>query len=148
MIGRIVKAIAGFYYVQSDEGLYACRARGIFRKDHIKPLVGDNVSFDVVSPDEKEGNVISVEPSKNRLIRPEVANVDQIFLIFSGTVPAPNYEMLNRYLVMVHDYGIPVRIIVNKTDLCTDEIMQNIRKNYEGAPYPLLFVSAKTGEGM
>ena len=148
MNGRIVKAIAGFYYVQSEEGLFACRAKGIFRKDGVKPLVGDNVLFDVVSYDDKEGNVTAVEPSKNRLIRPEVANVDQIFLIFAGTVPQPNYEMLNRYLVTVHDYDIPVCLIVNKTDLCSDEVTEEIRKNYEHAPYRLFFVSAKTGEGM
>ncbi|MBR3036435.1 MAG: ribosome small subunit-dependent GTPase A, partial [Lachnospiraceae bacterium] len=57
MNGRIIKAIAGFYYVQSEEGVFSCKAKGIFRKDHIKPLVGDNVSFDVVSYDDKEGNV-------------------------------------------------------------------------------------------
>ena len=148
MNGRIIKAIAGFYYVQSEEGVFSCKAKGIFRKDHIKPLVGDNVSFDVVSYDDKEGNVTAVAPAKNRLIRPEVANVDQIFLIFSGTVPAPNYEMLNRYLVSVHDFGIPVCLIVNKTDLCTPEIEEEIRKNYESAPFRMFFVSAKTGEGI
>ena len=147
MTGRIVKGIAGFYYVQSAEGLFACRAKGIFRKDGVKPLVGDNVLFDVVSYDDREGNVTEVLPEKNRLVRPEVANVDQIFLIFSGSVPAPNYEMLNRYLVTVHDYGVPVCLVVNKTDLCTPEVTEEIRKNYEGAPYPMFFVSVRTGEG-
>ncbi len=148
MTGRIVKGIAGFYYVQSDEGLFACRAKGIFRKDGIKPLVGDNVLFDVVSYDAKEGNVAEILPEKNRLIRPEIANVDQIFLVFSGSIPAPNYEMLNRYLVSVHDYGVPIWLIINKTDLCTPDMMEEIRENYDGAPYKMLFVSVKTGEGI
>ena len=148
MFGRIVKGIAGFFYVKSKEGVFACKAKGIFRKDGIKPLVGDNVIFDVVSYDDREGNIVEVLPEKNRLMRPEVANVDQIFLVISGSVPAPNYEMLNRYLVTVHDYNVPICLVVNKTDLCTVDVTEEIRENYEGAPYNIFFISVKTGEGI
>lgn len=78
MEGKIIKGIAGFYYVHAKDGIvYACRAKGIFRKDNQKPLVGDNVEITVLDAKEKEGNLIRILPRKNFLIRPAVANVDQ-----------------------------------------------------------------------
>ena len=84
MEGKIIKGIAGFYYVHAKDGIvYACRAKGIFRKDNQKPLVGDNVEITVLDAKEKEGNLIRILPRKNFLIRPAVANVDQAFVIFA-----------------------------------------------------------------
>ena len=71
MTGKIIKGIAGFYYVHIVErGVYECRAKGIFRKDHVKPLVGDNVEIDILDEQEKTGNLIKILPRKNTLIRP------------------------------------------------------------------------------
>ena len=90
MQGKIIKGIAGFYYIYAEDGnVYECKAKGIFRKDNFKPLVGDNVEITVLNEEEKEGSVTSILPRRNSLIRPAVANVDQAFLIFAMENPKP-----------------------------------------------------------
>ena len=85
MQGKIIKGIAGFYYVKAvGSGIYECKAKGIFRKEKIKPLVGDNVEIEVLSEEEKLGNVVDILPRKNELIRPAVANVDQALVTFAA----------------------------------------------------------------
>ena len=87
MQGKIIKGIAGFYYVQTEEsGLYECKAKGIFRKEKIKPLVGDNVELSITDEAKKTGNVDEILPRKNTLIRPAVANIDQVLVIFAQPV--------------------------------------------------------------
>ena len=84
MRGKIIKGIAGFYYIYAEDGqVYECKAKGIFRKDNQKPLVGDNVEISILDENEKEGSVTAILPRKNSLIRPAVANVDQAFVIFA-----------------------------------------------------------------
>ena len=75
MTGKIIKGIAGFYYVHTEEkGIYECKARGIFRNQQIKPLVGDNVLITILDEQEKEGNITEILPRRNELLRPAVAN--------------------------------------------------------------------------
>ena len=129
MTGRIIRGVGGFYYVHDGAALYQCRAKGIFRKNHEKPLVGDRVEFSTVFDSEIEnaGSIDRILERSSQLVRPALANVDQIFLIFSAKTPAPNFDMLNSYLCLVHDTEIPVVLIVNKCDLCTEEELQEIR---------------------
>ncbi len=148
MTGRITKGIAGFYYVHDGKNLYECKAKGIFRKNHEKPLVGDHVRFDVISEEEKLGNIEEILPRKNNLIRPEIANVDQIFLQFSAASPAPNYDMLNRYLVMVHDREIPVHLVVNKSELIGEEEKKKTEQAFFGTCYPIHFISVREETGI
>ncbi len=148
MTGRITKGIAGFYYVHDGRHLYECKAKGIFRKNHEKPLVGDHVQFSVISEEEKTGHIEEILPRKNNLIRPEIANVDQIFLQFSAASPAPNYDMLNRYLVMVHDREIPVHLVINKSELVGEEERQKTEKAFAGTCYPIHFISVKENAGI
>ena len=102
MQGKIIKGIAGFYYVDIVEsGLYECKARGVFRKEKMKPLVGDEVEIEVLDETEKTGNIIQVLPRKNELIRPAVANIDQALVVFAVTDPKPHYNLLDRFLVMM-----------------------------------------------
>ena len=102
MEGKIIKAIAGFYYIHTEQGrVYACRARGIFRKDGLKPLVGDNAAFSVLDEEKGEGSLDAVLPRKNVLIRPAVANVDQALLVFALRDPEPNLNLLDRFLVYI-----------------------------------------------
>ena len=99
--GRIVKGIAGFYYIETeDTAIYECKAKGIFRKDNIKPLVGDMVNIDIIDEDKKLGNIIEILPRENQLIRPPVANVDQAVILFAIVKPDPNYNLLDRFLIM------------------------------------------------
>ena len=96
MQGKIIKGIAGFYYVYAEDGnTYECRAKGIFRKDNFKPLVGDNVEITILDEAERRGNLIRILPRKNSLIRPAVANVDQAFVIFAIFGIYTAYQALN-----------------------------------------------------
>ena len=109
MQGKIVKGISGFYYVHVVEsGIYECKAKGIFRQQKMKPLVGDDVEIDIISEEKKTGNVAAILPRKNALIRPAVANVDQALLIFAAASPNPNFNLLDRFLVMMGRQDVPV----------------------------------------
>ena len=95
MQGKIIKGIAGFYYVYvSEAGVYECKAKGVFRNKKIKPLVGDNVLIDIISDNEHTGNITDILPRKNELIRPAVANIDMALVIFAAAKPQPNLTLL------------------------------------------------------
>ena len=130
MTGKIMKGIGGFYYVYVEgSGLYECRARGIFRNKKMKPNVGDVVDIDILSEEEKTGNLVKIHKRKNQLIRPMAANVDQALVIFAVHEPEPNFHLLNRFLITMEQQEIPVIICFNKTDLATTEQMQQLEKD-------------------
>ena len=149
MQGKIVKGISGFYYVHVVEsGIYECKAKGIFRQQKMKPLVGDDVESDIISEEKKNGNVAAILPRKNALIRPAVANVDQALLIFAAASPNPNFNLLDRFLVMMGRQDVPVILCFNKCDLITEEQQQEIAAIYEASGCKILFVSAKKELGL
>lgn len=149
MTGKILKGIAGFYYVNAADGnLYECKAKGIFRNRNVKPLVGDDVEISILDEAEKKGNIDQILPRKNDLIRPAVANVDQALVLFSITSPEPNLNLLDRFLVMMEVQQIPVKICFNKIDLTGDEKMQDFRDIYEAAGYPVYFTSTYENQGI
>ena len=149
MQGKIVKGISGFYYVHVVEsGIYECKAKGIFRQQKMKPLVGDDVEIDIISEEKKTGNVAAILPRKNALIRPAVANVDQALLIFAAASPNPNFNLLDRFLVMMGRQDDPVILCFNKCDLITEEQKQEIEAIYEASGCKILFVSAKKELGL
>lgn len=149
MQGKIVKGISGFYYVHVVEsGIYECKAKGIFRQKKMKPLVGDDVEIDIISEEKKTGNVAAILPRKNALIRPAVANVDQALLIFAAASPNPNFNLLDRFLVMMGRQDVPVILCFNKCDLITEEQKQEIEAIYEASGCKILFVSAKKELGL
>jgi ribosome biogenesis GTPase len=149
MQGKIVKGISGFYYVHVVEsGIYECKAKGIFRQQKMKPLVGDDVEIDIISEEKKTGNVTAILPRKNALIRPAVANVDQALLIFAAASPNPNFNLLDRFLVMMGRQDVPVILCFNKCDLITEEQQQEIASIYEASGCKILFVSAKKELGL
>lgn len=149
MQGKIVKGISGFYYVHVVEsGIYECKAKGIFRQQKMKPLVGDDVEIDIISEEKKTGNVAAILPRKNALIRPAVANVEQALLIFAAASPNPNFNLLDRFLVMMGWQDVPVILCFNKCDLITEEQQQEIASIYEASGCKILFVSAKKELGL
>lgn len=149
MQGKIIKGIAGFYYVKAGEsGIYECKAKGIFRKAKIKPLVGDNVKIEVLSEEEKLGNITDILPRKNELIRPAVANVDQALVIFSARDPVPNLSLLDRFLVTMERQEVPVVICFNKLDLAAAGELEEFRDIYRACGYEVLLASAGSGEGV
>lgn len=149
MRGKIIKGIAGFYYVHDGHSkIYECKAKGVFRNRHIKPLVGDDVEITILDETDRSGNIDEVLERRNQLVRPAVANVDQALVVFSVTHPKPNLNLLDRFLVMMQVQGIPVRICFNKSDLDDGEAMEEYRSIYARAGYPVYFTSACTATGL
>ena len=128
MQGKIVKGIAGFYYVHVVEsGVYECKAKGIFRKEKVKPLVGDNVEIEVLSEEEKTGNIIDILPRRNALIRPAVANVDQSLVVFAIKKPSPHFQLLDRFLVTMEQAEIPAILCFNKEDIANEGKVEELK---------------------
>ena len=149
MQGKIIKGIAGFYYVYAEDGnTYECRAKGIFRKDKFKPLVGDNVEIAVLDEKELEGSVTEIHKRKNSLIRPAVANVDQALVIFAMDNPKPNFMLLDRFLIMMEREGVPVVICFNKKDLLEEQAIEEFAGVYKKCGYSVLYTSAEKEEGI
>ena len=149
MTGKIIKGIAGFYYVHNGKDrIYECKAKGVFRNRKIKPLVGDNVEFSILDEEAGEGNIDEILPRKNALVRPAAANVDQALVLFALTQPSPNLNLLDRFLVMMAMEEIPVVICFNKADLGDGAMGEEYKKIYEGAGYEVHFISARTDLGM
>lgn len=149
MKGKIMKGIAGFYYVNvAGSGLYECKAKGIFRKEKIKPLVGDEVEMEVLDESEKTGNIERILPRRNELIRPAVANIDQALVIFAVTDPKPHFNLLDRFLVMMERKEIPVVLCFNKKDIAKPEEAGGLEEIYSACGYPLILTSALTMENI
>lgn len=149
MQGKIVKGISGFYYVHiAESGIYECKARGVFRNQKIRPLVGDNVEIAVLDEKEKKGNIERMLPRKNELIRPAVANIDMALVIFAAAKPAPSFNLLDRFLVMMEYQKVPVTICFNKTDLVTEEELHVFGDIYEACGYSVLYTSTKEERGI
>ena len=143
MQGKIIKGIAGFYYVHVVEsGLYECKAKGVFRKEKIKPLVGDMVELDVLDEIEKKGNIVDILPRKNELIRPAVANIDQALVVFAVNKPKPHFNLLDRFLIMMESKEIPVILCFNKKDIAAEPEIQKLKDIYEACGYQMVFTSA------
>lgn len=139
MTGKIIKGISGFYYIHTPEGvIYASRAVGIFRKLGIKPLVGDNVEFEVTDETDLEGSLTKIRERKNVLIRPAVANIDQAMVVFAIREPDLNLNLLDRFLIYMEQQDLPVTIFFNKSDLDRDGLMDYCRRVYEAAGYRVI----------
>lgn len=149
MQGKIVKGIAGFYYVHDGIGsVYECRAKGVFRNRKEKPLVGDDVEITVLDGENKTGSVDRILPRKNSLIRPAVANVDQALVVFAVTDPEPNLNLLDRFLIMMRMQKVPVIIAFSKADLTDPEGEERLRRIYEHAGCTVCFFSTRKQQGL
>ena len=149
MQGKIIKGIAGFYYVNiEDFGVYECKAKGIFRNKKIKPLVGDDVEIEVLDAEKMTGNIVEILERRSELLRPAVANVDQAVVIFAAADPAPNLNLLDRFLVMMQSQQIDTIICFNKIDKITVEKQHEFLKIYENSGCHIRFICVKSNEGI
>lgn len=147
--GKIIKALSGFYYVLHDNEIIQCRGRGVFRKNKVTPLVGDEVVFQ--AENELEGYILEIKERKNELVRPPIANVDQAILVFSAVEPDFSTVLLDRFLVLVEFNHIQPIICITKMDLTTNEerlAIQNYSAEYERAGYQVFLTSSETESGM
>ncbi len=142
MNDRIIKALSGFYYVQTEDGVVECRARGKFRREGVSPLVGDYVR---ISRSGKTGMVDEILPRRNSFIRPAVANVDLLVLLASCAIPQTEPFLIDRVLAIAGEQNVPALLCVNKNDLADASALADI---YRRAGFPVIVTSAETGEGM
>ena len=147
MRGKIIKGIAGFYLVDCDGEVLTCKARGLFRKQGEKPLVGDLAEVEAAQTSESEANIVALLPRRNRLIRPAVSNVDRALLVMAVRTPDPQFYLLDQYLVTMELQGIPAAILFTKEDLDGGELA-DYRRRYETAGYPVFSVCAENGSGI
>ena len=139
--GRIIKGIGGFYYIETEKGLYECRARGIFRKNKITPLVGDFVKISVVDEDNKKGVVEEIQERKTELVRPPIANVNKALIVFAVKNPTPHLSLLYRFIVLAERENLEIVIILTKIDLDDDNTFEKIKNIYEPCGYKVIGVS-------
>ena len=147
--GRIIKAVSGFYYVQTDEGVYACKGRGVFRKKAITPLVGDHVTFDITG--DKEGYITKIHKRLNMLTRPPIANVHQAVLVSSAKEPDFSPLLLDRFLVVLESHQIKPIIFITKIDLLSEKERDTISEyaqEYEHIGYDVHLVDASAGSDL
>ncbi len=139
---RIIKALSGFYYVQTEDGIVECRARGRFRRQDQSPLVGDFVR---ITRQGDKGVLEALLPRKNAFIRPAVANIDQLVVLASCAIPVTEPFLIDRVLAIAQLQNVPALVVVNKDDLAPAQPLAEI---YRRAGVPVLVTSAETGEGI
>lgn len=143
--GRIIKALSGFYYVLDGDSIWQCRARGLFKKKGITPLVGDWVTYDQES--NQEGYVQAIHDRTTELVRPPIANVDQAILVFSLAQPAMSHLLLDKFLVHTESAGLRSIICLSKADLMEDGIDQ-VEQLYREIGYDVLVTSKESPQGI
>ncbi|CEQ18434.1 ribosome small subunit-dependent GTPase A [Paraclostridium sordellii] len=139
--GIIIKGIGGFYYIDTDKGVYECRARGIFRKDKITPLVGDHVKMSIVDEENKKGVLEEIEKRDTELVRPPIANVNKAIIVFAIKNPNPNLSLLDRFIVLAERECLEIVIVLTKSDLATYEELEKLKNIYEVSGYKVIPVS-------
>lgn len=131
-----------------ESGIYECKAKGAFRNQNVKPLVGDNVEIDIIDEQEKKGNIITIYERSNELIRPAVSNVDQAVIIFAATKPSPNMNLLDRFLLFMQKEQVPTIICFNKCDLADANQLEELQRTYADSGCEVIFTSAKEEHGL
>jgi len=145
--GVILRGIGGFYDVMADGDVYRCRARGRFRKMGITPLVGDRVLF-IPETQTTEGSLEEILPRKNTLIRPSVANIDNLAVVMAAAHPEPDLLLVDKLIVLAERMEISPILVINKVDLAQKEEIESLKSQYEKTGYPVYCVSAKSGLGI
>lgn len=140
--GKIIKGVGGFYYIHlPDNRILECKAKGVFRNQNIKPTVGDNVLIDIIDEQALTGNIVDILPRDNSLIRPMVSNVDQAVIIFALSDPKPNFNLLDRFLIMMDKQQLKTIICLNKADLVPYQDADEIKSIYEACGYEVIITS-------
>ena len=140
--GIIIRALSGFYDVDTGERVVRCRARGKFRREHITPLVGDRVRFRMSGGD---GYVEELLPRKNRFVRPAVANVDALVMLAAQVNPVTEPFLIDRVAAIAAEQRVELILALNKCDLNPAEELYAI---YQNTGMTVLQISAKTGQGV
>ncbi len=144
MRGRVIKLVPRMYFVQVEDKLYKCKAKGKMRLDKKKALVGDLVEIEQDPIEEDVALITNIINRKNSLKRPEIANIDNLIISFAMDKPAPNLELLDRLLIQAEKRNVKSVICFNKIDLDSEKIIDKVREIYAKTPYDVIFISAET----
>lgn len=144
--GRIIKSVGGFYEVKSQEMIYECKARGLFRNENIKPLVGDFVK--ILVSESNKGTIMEIETRKNQLIRPPVANIDQCIIVSSYKNPKINFLVLDKLIIAAEYKEIDVVLCFSKEDLVSSDEINQVTHYYEASGYPMVSYSIQKEKGL
>lgn len=139
--GIIVRGVGGNYYVDTGKEIIECRARGLFRVQNIKPLVGDNVLIRITSENENTGYIEEIKERTNEIKRPSVANVEQLLIFFAVTNPEPSFLLLDKLLIASEINKLKPIICFNKSDLCDEELKSKLSDIFVNTGYKVLFTS-------
>ena len=148
MTGVIIKGIGGFYYVATEQGVFACRARGIFRLEGATPLVGDRVEISVLDETAQEGSLDKILPRRSEMLRPRVANIDQAAVVVAAKSPAPNRDLIDRLLLLAEKQSLKILLCINKMDLDKKGQAAAMADLYRDAGYPVFLLSAAKQQGI
>lgn len=141
--GRVIRAISGFFDVYDGLVTRRCRARGVFKKQGITVLVGDQVEYEPIGAN--EGIVTAVQTRSTQLVRPPIANVDQVLVVFSFVTPDLTTLMLDKTIVAALLAGIRPSVVFTKADLVSESHARDLCAIYQQCGYDTLAISAKVG---
>ena len=139
--GIIIRGVGGNYYVDTDKGIIECRARGLFRNQNIKPLVGDYVLIRLTEEDNSCGYIEEIMERKNEMKRPSVSNIDQIIIVFAVKNPEPSFLLLDKLLIASEINNLNPIICFNKCDLVDEECISKYKEIYKNTGYKIIFTS-------
>ena len=145
MRGKIIKGVGGFYYVYCEDNIiYECKAKGIFRKEDVKPCVGDDVLIDITHDIDKEGNIIEILPRRTHIKRPFVSNIDKIVIVLSVKDPVPSFYLLDKMILYFENLSIKPSICINKIDLDEkNRIQKEVINIYSKIGYEIFCIDTK-----
>lgn len=146
--GVILKGIGGFYYVDTKDGVFETRARGIFRKEGVRPTVGDHVRISVLDAPNKKGSLDEILPRRNELLRPRVSNVDQTVIVFAAKSPKLNVDLLDRFVLLSEEQELEIVIVINKIDMDLAETYKDVVEIYRRANFSVITTSAEKNLGL
>jgi len=146
--GIIIRGIGGFYYVKAGDGIYECKARGVFRKKDLIPLPGDRVVITVIDETKKTGSIDEILERDTQLVRPAVANVDQLIAVIAVRSPSPDFMLLDKLLLTAECKGITPVVCINKIDLDEKGEYRKIMEDYRTTGYRIIAVSSKLNVGL
>lgn len=144
--GVIIKAYNSFYYVQTADNVVSCKLRGRFKKERFSLVVGDQVEYEMAGPG--KGIIEKILPRRSMLLRPMIANVDQVIITFAAVNPNINRILVDRFLVLAEMSALEIVLCINKIDLADSQDVENIADHYRAIGYEVITVSAKADLGV
>lgn len=145
--GTIIKGIAGFYYVDTGEKVYECKARGVFKNEKLKPAVGDEANIEIADTDADTGVIVKIHERRNHFLRPPVANIEQFVVVSALADPKPNFAVIDRFLAAAEMNSVDIVLCFTKSDLVSEKDIEQMKAVYSRC-YPVVFLDLTAENGI